>query len=467
MSGRLKEHTACDLEQAKVLMADRIRDACASHASPVRSPLESAVVRLEIAVEDLQPLPWLAAQKCPAKTYWSSRESGFEMAGVGVADIISEKSSVDYGLLHKRLWGLLKVHHDEVRYYGGLRFDARDTGSRDALWSKFGTYRFVVPRFELSRQSGLTRFVCNIVFAGDRLVGDRILDELGDIISLVDSRNTEIPHIVARSDCPDERGWDVAFETALESIDKTELEKLVLARQTSFELSSLVNPIRLLQRLRQVTPGCCHFCFQLDDNFAFVGATPERLYQRAKRTIKSEAVAGTRPRGVSEDTDIALGKELLQSEKEMREHRYVVDTVGEALTRLCEASNREGDVSLLKLATVQHLITRFEGRLAADIADADILRALHPTPAVGGYPSGLAVEKIHEIEPFDRGWYTGPVGWVGNDSAEFAVAIRSGLVAGDRLHLFAGAGIVEGSTAESEWSEIENKLSSFTKVFDA
>ena len=93
-----------------------------------------------------------------------------------------------------------------------------------------------------------------------------------------------------------------------------------------------------------------------------------------------------------------------------------------------------------------------------------MLRALHPTPAVGGYPKEGALEEIRSAEPFDRGWYAGPVGWIGAD-AEFAVGIRSGLVRGNRLALFSGAGIVEGSVPEAEWAEIEQKISDFTGMF--
>ena len=97
----------------------------------------------------------------------------------------------------------------------------------------------------------------------------------------------------------------------------------------------------------------------------------------------------------------------------------------------------------------------------------DVLQALHPTPAVGGYPQVEAMQAIHEREPFDRGWYAGPVGWVGRDEAEFTVAIRSGLVQGRQLTLYAGAGIVCGSKPELEWEEIEQKISDFKALLEA
>jgi menaquinone-specific isochorismate synthase len=122
-------------------------------------------------------------------------------------------------------------------------------------------------------------------------------------------------------------------------------------------------------------------------------------------------------------------------------------------------------LTILKLNQVQHLYTQCQGILKPDLTDADILPKLHPTPAVGGFPRTQALQLIEELEPFARGWYAAPVGWVGFDCAEFAVAIRSGLVDLDRLLLFAGAGIVIGSQPEAEWAEIENKIRHFTELF--
>src|SRR5690606_13237925 len=96
--------------------------------------------------------------------------------------------------------------------------------------------------------------------------------------------------------------------------------------------------------------------------------------------------------------------------------------------------------------------------------DADLLRGLHPTPAVGGVPRDRAMAFIASRENFDRGWYAGPVGWISSDAAEFAVAIRSGIVDGDTLALYSGAGIVEGSEPAAEWGEIEQKMSNFLGV---
>jgi menaquinone-specific isochorismate synthase len=198
---------------------------------------------------------------------------------------------------------------------------------------------------------------------------------------------------------------------------------------------------------------------------AFVSATPERLFRREGRAVESEAVAGTRPRGASEADDAELRDELLNSEKDKAEHGHVRVGIGEALGPLCDELEIEDGVSEMKLARRRHLVSRVRGTLREGVTDAEVLRALHPTPAVGGYPRAEALEEIRALEPFDRGWYAGPVGWIGAGASEFAVGIRSGLVHGDRVALFSGAGIVAGSSPEGEWAEIEQKIGDFTRMF--
>jgi menaquinone-specific isochorismate synthase len=131
---------------------------------------------------------------------------------------------------------------------------------------------------------------------------------------------------------------------------------------------------------------------------------------------------------------------------------------------LCDRVDADESPELLLLERKQHLISRLGGTLRAGITDTDILRALHPTPAVGGSPRDNALRELPRLEPFSRGWYAAPVGTFGQDSAEFAVAIRSGLVHGRDVNVYSGAGIVEGSDPEREWEEIENKISDFVKV---
>ncbi len=256
-------------------------------------------------------------------------------------------------------------------------------------------------------------------------------------------------------------------EEVLRRIEHGPLQKVVLARRTDFRFAEAPDPFLLLHRLRAANPAGFHFAFQPEEGSTFLGVSPERLYRREGRHILSEAVAGTRRRGDSEHEDQAMGAALLESEKDRREHRFVADEVGRKLDGLCRSYRADREVSLLKLARLQHLRRGFDGTLRGGVDDAAIVAALHPTPAVAGNPTAAAVAEISKREPFHRGWYAGPLGWVGSHGADFTVAIRSGLLSGNRLALFTGAGIVRGSMPHAEWEELENKLAGFVRAIGA
>jgi menaquinone-specific isochorismate synthase len=422
------------------------------------------VVRLEVSVGPVAPLRWLRDQSLPSKLYWSGREGGGGVAAVGAADLQEGDVSEDPDALRKRLAPLLSSGDRRARYYGGLRFDY--LREPDAGWAPFGAYRFVLPRFELHAGDGEATLVCNLVLPRD---ARRQLEILEEIESLSFPRETGsddvLPEPVSRADHPDEKGWGRAVERALSAFSEGRLGKVVLARRTELGFAEPVDAALLAERLEEATPGCFHFYVEPEEGVAFVGASPERLFRREGRDIKSEAVAGTRPRGTSEADDAELREDLLRSEKDKAEHDHVRIGIGEALGPLCDELEVEADVSEMKLASRRHLVSRARGTLHEGITDAEVLGALHPTPAVGGYPKGEALEEIRTVEPFDRGWYAGPVGWIGANGAEFAVGIRSGLVRGCSLSLFSGAGIVEGSASEAEWAEIEQKIGDFTGMF--
>ena len=421
------------------------------------------VARIELPVGWLDPMPWLREQRPGSKSYWSGRGDGIEVAAVGAADLHEGGAAEAPQDLRKRLAPLLSSGDPRLRYYGGLRFDAgKET---DPRWKAFGTYRFVLPRFELISRRGEATLACNLVLPRDADRREEILEEIEELSFTPELFDDDLPEIISRTDAPDFTGWRRNVDQALASFDRGHLEKAVLARRATLEFEKEPDPALIARKLKDSTPDCFHFYFEPENGAAFIGASPERLFRREGDVILSEAVAGTRPRGTSEIDDQDLREELLSSEKDRSEHEYVRVSIREALAPLCEDLEVEEQASEMKLTRRRHMVSGIRGTLQGGISDAEILDALHPTPAVGGYPREDAVEEIRTLEPFDRGWYAGPVGWIGTDSAEFAVGIRSGLVSGRELSLFSGAGIVAGSTAEGEWAEIEQKIGDFTRMF--
>jgi len=442
-------------------MAEHIQAALSS-VSTVET-LAPELQRLVVELPPIDSLAWLQVQAATDRMYWSDREGVFETAGIGVADLI-EPSHHDSD---NTPWPS-RSNHDpaeggSMRYFGGHRFCNR-SGNADQLWSDFATCRFVLPRFELYRADERCWFVCNLRLQADHEHCAEILNALSVVVFPDAQQPSDLSPMIDRTDLPDRAGWESTVHHVLRAVKDGSLSKVVLARRSDLLFERTVDPVRLLRRLKDRSVDCFHFLFQFDSPAAFVGASPERLFRRSGRRIESEAVAGTRPRGATADEDLQMEQELINSRKDIIEHRFVVEDISRVMTHLCsewQTLDHDDTDSLMKLARVQHLITRLEGQLDNGRSDMDIASMLHPTSAVGGVPTENALRMIDELEPFDRGWYAAPVGWLSRDSAEFAVAIRSGLVAGRAVHLYSGAGIVDGSSAEDEWREIDSKLANF------
>lgn len=421
------------------------------------------VQRIEIQIEATDALAWLKLQRCTTKIYWADRDDDFTMAGIGAVKTIAAAVNADVTHLFERLQIFLAQNQADLRFYGGLRF--YECFENDATWQNFGAYRFIIPAIELLQEETRAYLVCNY-------------DNPGQAIALL--KNIVIPEkqlpsspavngrasstLIKRTDVPHEEAWDKNISAALNAFSEKQLDKVVLARKSVFEFEEDINPVNLVQKLRMANSQLFYFLFQFDANSAFLGGSPELLYMRSGRQFKSEAIAGTRPCGETAEQTEAYGKDLLKCEKDLREHRFVLDSIEKNLQEICDTVDVDDHVSLLQLSRVQHLHCRLQGVLSQGITDAQIINLMHPTPAVGGIPKAKAIAAIRQLEHFDRGWYAAPIGYISRDEAEFVVAIRSALVRQNSLSLFSGAGIVEGSNSASEWEEIENKISNFIKV---
>jgi len=457
-----RQNKVDNINQAIAWMAAKIKAAPTSSAN---SPfMDKKILRLAVQIPDLPLLPWLRSQNGSFKTYWSDRGNRFEIAGVGAADFVGDGTECNYNEVFERLCGTLCQSDPDVRYFGGFTFAPEQAA--DDGWKRFGRYYFILPQFELVKTEDTTYFVCNVPMDPDRFQHASVMSQLEALTFEIHNITCDIPEIVSEQDFPEKSRWTAMVQSALEAFEAQRYEKIVLARKRALEFVDNLNHFTLLQRLKETASNSYTFCFQPEDNLAFIGASPELLYYREGRQLQSEAVAGTRTRGRTDAEDKEYGEELLQSEKDLREHRYVIDCIKNACEPFANPGLNCDDacVSLLKLARVQHLATRFKLKLKENVSDAELISALHPTAAVGGYPKDQILDEIIRLEGFNRGWYAAPVGWVERDAAEFVVAIRSGLVQDNRLNLFSGAGIIKGSVPENEWEEMNNKIDMFLKV---
>ena len=270
-------------------------------------------------------------------------------------------------------------------------------------------------------------------------------------------------YFLERKDNPSFEKWSTLINEALEAFEKTPLKKVVLARTTSLLFKESINPLDIINHLKSHALNSTLFAYIPCKDSAFIGCSPEIFYTRKDRNLTTAAVAGTRKRGLNEEEDKSLCLELLQGTKEREEFQHVIDFFEDALSKLCEHYEKTSDVTLRQTTTVQHLYHQFQAYLHPFTTDKTLIASLHPTPAVGGLPKDLALAFLKDKEPFHRGLYAAPLGWVSQNQTDLIVAIRSSLVNHNQLILFAGVGVVKGSDPIKEWEELEDKISQFTK----
>ncbi|MFC4296785.1 isochorismate synthase MenF [Castellaniella hirudinis] len=269
--------------------------------------------------------------------------------------------------------------------------------------------------------------------------------------------------ILQRREYPDQAGYEGSVRAALERLDRDDgLRKLVLSRTLELELERPLDLPEVLARLWQASPHGHTYALPVSEHGQdyFLGASPELLVRREGRRVRVHPLAGTAARHPDAAEDARIAQALLDSPKDRLEHAVVVEAIEAALRPLCRTLNIPAQPGLTSTARLWHLGTLIEGELADPAISAlDLAIALHPTPAVCGLPTADARHAISALEPFERGYFAGAVGWcdAAGDGA-WAVAIRCAQIHGRRLTLSAGAGIVPGSVPALEYQETGNKL---------
>lgn len=244
-----------------------------------------------------------------------------------------------------------------------------------------------------------------------------------------------------------QRAWQARVDAALAAIADGSFDKVVLSRTLRLPLADDGAPVALLRALAARHPESTLFAMG-NARGCLVGATPERLVGLADGVLATDALAGT-----------AWADEPIAADKNVREQRVVVDAIRQALAPLCEHLDVPAEATVLELRDLRHLWTPIGGSTRPGVGLFDLISRLHPTPAVGGWPTAAARQWLRRHDEHRPGWYSGGVGWIDRDgNGEVAVALRCGLLTPGRIELTAGAGIVAGSLAAQEFAETEAKL---------
>lgn len=269
----------------------------------------------------------------------------------------------------------------------------------------------------------------------------------------------EQPRVVSMRETPSELEWKLLVRRVLDAIAAGSFDKLVLARQLVLDFDRSVPVAPMLASLLDQDPVGAVFGAQVWGRW-FVGRTPECLLHLHGERVDTHGLAGSVPRDPDPVRDAQLSRYLQTDPKLEREHVIVAEVVRHTLQRFFRDVRTDVADTVLRIADIQHRQTRISA--ARPRSTPDLLRlagALHPTPAVGGFPATPALRCLTAIEPFDRGWYAAPIGWIDADGGgELAVAIRSATISGASAVVYGGCGIVEGSDPDAEYDETRVKM---------
>jgi menaquinone-specific isochorismate synthase len=382
---------------------------------------------------------------------WSSREHA--IVGIGAACELRGRGAARWDELMTGARRLTVTGDAAPRLLGGLAF-APGAADREP-WTGFGDAWFVLPRWTYSHDSVRGQLVLAID-ARDAHHAARWRDELATLELALAAGFAPRPQPPMRAlDRGDAEAWRGQVRAITDAIARGECAKIVAARGAVVTLDGEVRAADLLAELDTRHADCVRLLLRPRGGGTLIAATPERLVRLNGCDVACDALAGSRAR--AGDTDAAAA--LLASGKDRREHEIVVRAIVDALRELGGNVQAAAEPTVRALRHIIHLHTPITAKLARPGHVLELGARLHPTPAVGGTPTRLATEWIAAHEPLARGWYAAPVGWFDLEgNGELAVALRSGLLAGDRAHLWAGAGIVAGSDPERELAETELKL---------
>ncbi|WP_283789145.1 isochorismate synthase [Bermanella sp. WJH001] len=268
---------------------------------------------------------------------------------------------------------------------------------------------------------------------------------------------------------PEPQEYGEVVDLALKEMSAGALKKVVLSRAMTLNSATTLNPAHVLMSLVKQNPSSYRFCANTGGEEYLVGASPELLVARRGVQVVANPLAGSRKRDADDQLNDDLERSLLETDKDLREHALVVDAMASVLQSHCKNLHVPMMPSVISTPAMLHLSTLMEGTLwDSNVSALQLATELHPTPAVCGEPKYLAQQFINEYEPFERGFFTGVIGWMDSrGNGEWVVVIRSALVAPNSMTVFAGAGIVPGSVAQEEIDETANKMATILNAVNA
>jgi menaquinone-specific isochorismate synthase len=423
----------------------------------------------EFEVSDLLPLITHSADKNKTRIYWEQPKDNIAVAGIGTVwyrDINKDNTFVDIqksiSLILNNSISFPNKYSNSLKVFGGHSFNLNE--EKKGVWGNFPQGRFSISECLIVKNETNTLItISRTLHPSD--VETKVLQEFQKTCEHYKNRlpvtlkPIQKTRVEKSKNIPGKNTYLSSVNLVLEKLNPSDIEKVVISRVRHLNIYGDFKDVSALQVLRENYPNCTTFMFSYPKSGTFLGSTPEHLITLKDGLFSTEALAGTIARGRNMEEDRLHAESLFNSHKEREEHRFVVDQIVNKLRSFSNNVNFGDKPVVFKLNNVQHLKTPISGSLKNGSTVLDMILSLHPTPAIAGTPTKQATEVIAKIETHNRGWYSGPVGWIDkNGDGEFCVALRSAFAKDNKVYVFAGSGIVSESLPEKEWEETELKF---------
>ena len=426
-------------------------------------------------LEDVEPAVLLRLGQGRPRGFWAREGRWF--AHIGAAASLEVASAEDGTDRFDNVWREARrifsctwkdpqsqVNPPSPRLFGGFSFS--ENHEAEGRWKHFPQAQFILPELEMvgGEVNGiLTLRRLHPPSPDPARCRQELREELASARETLAAAPSE-PHslgacVPATRSETDPEAWAAMVERALEEFDGGDLSKVVMARALTASFEGVMDPVDVVLNLWKENPGSHVFLFEPTPGHILLGAAPETVATVSGGAFGATVVAGSISTGDTTEEREAFAAELLNSEKDRREHDVCVEDMVARLAEVSDDIEAQPEPHVLSLPAIQHLETAITAKLHPNETVLSALKALHPTPAVCGFPRDRALEWVQNEEPFQRGWYAGPVGWFdGDGNGVFVPALRSAVGFGKEWRLFAGAGIVAGSEPSKEWAETRIKF---------
>lgn len=407
------------------------------------------------------------------RVFWSNQMDDFYLVGIG--ETVEIKTDESRYQTTKELWtkylkdalihNPYKLPGTGLVALGGLSFDPKKEQTK--LWENYHASQFVIPEFIFTRIKDDTYLTVthNIKETDDY---SELINSINKTVEQLLTPIAKLPRlasILSREEV-EPKQWIDSVDKAIKELNKGRADKIVLARELKLKLNKKAELATILSRLIETQTNSYVFAFEKKDD-CFIGASPERLVKLSGSNLLSTCLAGTAPRGETEEIDAKIKTDLFNDAKNRDEHDHVVQFIHDNIKEYCSEINIPSEPVIYPLKNLHHLYTPVTAKLKEGVHVFDVIEKLHPTPALGGAPQEDSLHFIRDNEVLDRGWYGAPIGWLdSNQNSEFAVAIRSGLIRDKEASLFAGCGVMKDSDSALEYEETNIKFLPMLSVLE-